>query len=161
MRGLRPDEPRVIGDCRLVGVIGAGGMGRVFLAVAPTGGWPRSSRRAQLVGEAQLRIGACRTAVPPDYTRWTLSPHAVPGVDEQASFLGLRPVPPAYPEFPPQVLGCTVARVDAVVLRACANVTSAPGDLDPITGAGRRVAEQIRGLLAPVVTRARELQADG
>jgi eukaryotic-like serine/threonine-protein kinase len=37
MRGLRHTDPRVIGGFRLVGVIGAGGMGKVFLGVARDG----------------------------------------------------------------------------------------------------------------------------
>ena len=37
VRKLHDGEPRVIGGYRLVGVIGAGGMGRVFLAVGPDG----------------------------------------------------------------------------------------------------------------------------
>jgi serine/threonine protein kinase len=37
MRPLRPDEPPAIGPYRLVGVIGSGGMGRVFLGIAPDG----------------------------------------------------------------------------------------------------------------------------
>ncbi|GAA3249844.1 hypothetical protein GCM10017691_61180 [Pseudonocardia petroleophila] len=37
MRELRAGEPHTIGPYRLVGVIGAGGMGQVFLGVAPDG----------------------------------------------------------------------------------------------------------------------------
>ena len=37
MRPLRPGEPLAIGPYRLVGVIGSGGMGRVFLGIAPDG----------------------------------------------------------------------------------------------------------------------------
>lgn len=37
MRELRPGEPGAIGPYRLVGVIGAGGMGQVFLGIAPDG----------------------------------------------------------------------------------------------------------------------------
>ena len=37
MRPLHPGEPPAIGPYRLVGVIGSGGMGRVFLGIAPDG----------------------------------------------------------------------------------------------------------------------------
>ena len=38
---LQPSDPRLIGPYRLIGRLGAGGMGRVFLGVsAAAGRWP-------------------------------------------------------------------------------------------------------------------------
>ena len=37
MKALAPDDPRVIGEYRLRGRLGAGGMGRVYLGLSPAG----------------------------------------------------------------------------------------------------------------------------
>ena len=37
MKALAADDPRVIGEYRLRGQLGAGGMGRVYLGLSPAG----------------------------------------------------------------------------------------------------------------------------
>ncbi|MFC7647641.1 hypothetical protein ACFQX6_49440 [Streptosporangium lutulentum] len=37
VEGLRPNDPEQIGSYRLLGRLGEGGMGTVYLALAPTG----------------------------------------------------------------------------------------------------------------------------
>ena len=55
-RELQPDDPQTIGPYRLVGQLGQGGMGRVFLGVSP-GGRPVAVKaiRAELAADPEFR----------------------------------------------------------------------------------------------------------
>ena len=55
-RELQPDDPQTIGPYRLVGQLGQGGMGRVFLAVSP-GGRPVAVKaiRSELAADPEFR----------------------------------------------------------------------------------------------------------
>jgi len=57
VRGLQPGDPQTIGPYRLVGQLGAGGMGRVFLGVS-AGGRPVAVKviRAELVADPEFRM---------------------------------------------------------------------------------------------------------
>ena len=56
LQGLQPDDPQLIGPYRLRGVLGAGGMGRVFLGVSPDGGLVAVKViRAGLAGDPEFR----------------------------------------------------------------------------------------------------------
>ncbi len=54
---LQPVDPRLIGPYRLVGRLGCGGMGQVFLGLS-AGGWPVAVKviRAELAGDQEFRI---------------------------------------------------------------------------------------------------------
>jgi len=56
-RGLQPGDPRLIGPYRLVGQLGCGGMGRVFLGLSP-GGRPVAVKviRAELAADQEFRV---------------------------------------------------------------------------------------------------------
>src|SRR6202142_2640182 len=55
-RGLQPGDPRLIGPYRLVGQLGSGGMGRVFLGMS-AGGRPVAVKiiRAELAADPEFR----------------------------------------------------------------------------------------------------------
>ena len=55
--GLKPGDPQVIGPYRLVGQLGSGGMGRVFLGLS-AGGRPVAVKviRAELAGDQEFRV---------------------------------------------------------------------------------------------------------
>jgi eukaryotic-like serine/threonine-protein kinase len=55
--GLKPEDPRQIGPYRLVGQLGSGGMGRVFLGVS-AGGRPVAVKvvRAELAADQEFRV---------------------------------------------------------------------------------------------------------
>ena len=57
VRGLQPGDPQTIGPYRLVGQLGSGGMGRVFLGVS-AGGRPVAVKviRAELVADPEFRM---------------------------------------------------------------------------------------------------------
>ncbi|MFV2177344.1 serine/threonine-protein kinase [Actinomadura sp. LOL_016] len=56
MDGLRPDDPREVGDFQLLGRLGAGGMGRVFLGRARSGRTVAVKFvHAELAGDAEFR----------------------------------------------------------------------------------------------------------
>ena len=57
VRGLQPGDPQTIGPYRLVGELGSGGMGRVFLGVS-AGGRPVAVKvvRAELAADPQFRM---------------------------------------------------------------------------------------------------------
>jgi len=57
VRGLEPGDPQTIGPYRLVGQLGSGGMGRVFLGVS-AGGRPVAVKviRAELVADPEFRM---------------------------------------------------------------------------------------------------------
>src|ERR1700728_1083707 len=54
---LQPDDPRVMGPYRLVGRLGCGGMGRVFLGLS-AGGRPVAVKviRAELAADPEFRV---------------------------------------------------------------------------------------------------------
>src|ERR1035438_9013721 len=56
VRALQPADPRLIGPYRLVGQLGSGGMGRVFLAMS-AGGRPVAVKiiRAELAADPEFR----------------------------------------------------------------------------------------------------------
>ena len=56
VRELQPEDPQTIGPYRLVGQLGQGGMGRVFLGVSP-GGRPVAVKaiRAELAADPDFR----------------------------------------------------------------------------------------------------------
>jgi len=56
VRALQPADPRLIGPYRLVGQLGSGGMGRVFLAMS-AGGRPVAVKmiRAELAADPDFR----------------------------------------------------------------------------------------------------------
>ncbi len=55
-RELQADDPELVGPYRLRGLLGAGGMGRVYLGVSP-GGRPVAVKviRADLAADAEFR----------------------------------------------------------------------------------------------------------
>src|SRR6202044_821412 len=57
VRGLQPGDPRTIGPYRLVGQLGGGGMGRVYLGVS-AGGRPVAVKgiRAELAADPEFRM---------------------------------------------------------------------------------------------------------
>jgi eukaryotic-like serine/threonine-protein kinase len=57
VRGLQPGDPQTIGPYRLVGQLGSGGMGRVFLGVS-AGGRPVAVKviRTELVADPEFRM---------------------------------------------------------------------------------------------------------
>ena len=57
VRGLRPGDPQTVGPYRLVGQLGGGGMGRVFLGVS-AGGRPVAVKviRAELAADPEFRM---------------------------------------------------------------------------------------------------------
>src|ERR1035441_10709947 len=57
VRELQPGDPQTIGSYRLVGQLGGGGMGRVFLGVS-AGGRPVAGKviRAELAADPQFRM---------------------------------------------------------------------------------------------------------
>ena len=61
VKDLQPGDPRVIGPYRVVGLLGQGGMGQVFLAVSP-GGRPVAVKaiRPELASDPQFRIRFAR-----------------------------------------------------------------------------------------------------
>ena len=57
VRGLEPGDPPLIGPYRLVGRIGSGGMGRVFLGLSPEGQLAAVKViRADLAADGDIRI---------------------------------------------------------------------------------------------------------
>ena len=63
-----------------------------------------------------------------------------------------------FPDFPPQVVACDFARVDALVIRACALVSSALGG-EGTSGRDGDLRVINRSVLEPMIARARELQS--
>jgi eukaryotic-like serine/threonine-protein kinase len=59
--GLRPGDPQLVGPYRLVGQLGGGGMGRVFLGLS-AGGRPVAVKviRAELAGDLEFRVRFAR-----------------------------------------------------------------------------------------------------
>ena len=57
VKGLQPGDPQTIGPYRLVGQLGSGGMGRVFLGVS-AGGRPVAVKvvRAELAADPEFRM---------------------------------------------------------------------------------------------------------
>ena len=57
VRGLEPGDPQLIGPYRLVGQLGSGGMGRVYLGLSP-GGRPVAVKviRAELAADPEFRV---------------------------------------------------------------------------------------------------------
>jgi protein kinase-like protein len=115
--------------------------------------------RTEIMQEIRGRIRDCSATPPTDFVAYRFSVNTVPGADENVGYIANFPST-NFPQYPPQVGSCQMARVDAVVLRACAIVSNPSAD-----SAGGRFAQDARlqtltrAQLEPLVARARALQA--
>lgn len=115
--------------------------------------------RTQIMQEIRGRIRDCSAKLPTDFVAYRFSANTVPGADENVGYIANFPST-NFPQYPPQVGSCQMARVDAVVLRACAIVSNPSAD----SPSGRfaqdaRLQILTRAQLEPLVARARALQA--
>src|SRR5713101_8661683 len=112
--GLKPGDPRVIGPYRLIGQLGRGGMGRVFLGLS-AGGRPVAVKviRAELAADQEFRVRFSRevaaarqvsglfTALVVDAdvdgpVPWLVTAYVPgPALSEAVAHHGPMPVPPA------------------------------------------------------------------
>jgi hypothetical protein len=95
MKALAPDDPRVIGEYRLRGQLGAGGMGRVYLGLSPAGRAvaikvvnPDLAEDAEFLHRFAQEVAAAR-AVSGIYT----APVVASGLDERPPWLATAFVP--------------------------------------------------------------------
>jgi hypothetical protein len=115
--------------------------------------------RTQIMQEIRSRIRDCTAKPPTDFAAYRFSANTIPGADENVGYIANFPST-NFPQYPPQVGSCQMARVDAVVLRACAIVSNPSAD----SPSGRfaqdtRLQTLTRAQLEPLVARARALQA--
>jgi serine/threonine protein kinase len=115
--------------------------------------------RTQIMSEIRGRIRDCNAKPPTDFVAYRFSANTIPGADENVGYIANFPST-NFPQYPPQVGSCQMARVAAVVLRACAIVSNPSAD----SPSGRfaqddRLQTLTRAQLEPLVARARALQA--
>ena len=104
------------------------------------------------------RIRDCSATPATDFDAYRFTPTTVPGADENVGYVA-NLSPTNFPQFLPRVGSCQMARVAAVVLRACA-IVSNPGADAPggRFGQDTRLQALTRAQLEPLVARARALQ---
>ncbi|MBC8090893.1 MAG: hypothetical protein H7Y15_02935 [Pseudonocardia sp.] len=117
--------------------------------------------RGQVLPELRARIEDCTGDVPPIFTDVRFSTTTLPTADEYVGHVGNRPQDPEYPGFLTQVIGCDIARIDAVLIRVCRLTSndSAELGLAPVTGEDAELAAWNRALVEPLIAAAREQQA--
>ncbi|WP_232666361.1 serine/threonine-protein kinase [Pseudonocardia sp. TRM90224] len=113
--------------------------------------------RADVLTQLRGRIGECRTKVPPQYTAVRFSNNTVAGADEIVGFIADLPVDKDFAHFPPQVVACDFARVDAVVMRGCALITRGSAT-EPANVGDSTAMARTRDMLAPLIRLARTQQ---
>jgi hypothetical protein len=111
--------------------------------------------RTRIGQELRERIGDCRTRVPAAFTALRFSLTEIPAADETVGYTFELPPVRGLPETPPEIGSCEIARVDAVVVRACALISNSQ---DPSRPQDIALAGITRGMLEPVLQQARALQ---
>ncbi|TQM43784.1 serine/threonine-protein kinase [Pseudonocardia cypriaca] len=117
-----------------------------------------------IMSQIRSRIGDCRTEVPVGFTTVRFSNNTLSGADEHVGYIANLPPTTNFAQFPPQVGSCEFARVDAIVVRACALVSNErvnilPG-FDSTDAEDNRLRSTTRALLEPLIDEARRQQAD-
>lgn len=117
-----------------------------------------------IMSQIRSRIGDCRTEVPIGFTAVRFSNNTVAGADENVGYIANLPPATNFAQFPLQVGSCEFARVNAIVVRACALVTNEPADnlfgFDSTDAEDNRLRATTRALLEPLIDEARRQQAD-
>ena len=107
--------------------------------------------RTRIGQELRGRIGGCRTKVPVGFTALRFSGNAIPDADETVGYVFEMPPIKALPRTPPEIGSCEIARLDAVVVRACALISNNRDPSNPQDGVLRGIT---RGMIEPVLRQA-------
>jgi hypothetical protein len=108
--------------------------------------------RTRIGQELRERIGDCRTRVPAAFTALRFSLTEIPTADETVGYTFELPPVRGLSATPPEIGSCEIARVDAVVVRACALISNNRLPQDTA------LAGITRGMLEPVLQQARAAQ---
>jgi hypothetical protein len=113
----------------------------------------RDHRTITRIGqELRARIGDCRTRVPAAFTALRFSLTEIRAADETVGYTFELPPVRGLSATPPEIGSCEIARVDAVVVRACALISNNRLPQDTA------LAGITRGMLEPVLQQARAAQ---
>jgi hypothetical protein len=108
--------------------------------------------RTRIGQEVRERIGDCRARVPAAFTALRFSLTEIPSADETVGYTFELPPVRGLSGTPPEIGSCEIARVDAVVVRACALISNNRLPRDTA------LAGITRGMLEPVLEQARARQ---